>query len=754
MKTRLTLLKNLVTAVMVVALQPTAHAQPQDASNTEWLYNNTSDMMDLGMPYTVHWVGNTFPGKATGNPPRDDLDLVHVPYCTNGIYIDPSDTSKTIFTNGDWTERLYGIIAIDGNNGSILRRYGSGTRGSSAITASGNYVFGWRRADVDEDSTKPAKMVKYDRDTGDEVLVREDSGVQNRMSAIVYHNGYLFCSLPEQNNVMVLDAETLATVQQTSPPPGGPTSGFQADRPAGMAVQKVNSGGTSYKTLFLIESITSGSTTTYYIRQRSMSQSGALKTQFTLGANVRPRGICVNAAGTRLYVCDSGVAQRVLTFNLANTISGGNITTVITEKANENVGIDKGVFSTANSVKKGAVGPLRLYFPSAVGIDNSGGMVVVNNGSAQEYKEDPKPNNSLGGNMIQRYTGTATSKTLAWELLGVEFISCGDFSDDGNTFYTSTGVHEFDRNLPPGLGAQKSWKGLRGKIIDQSLDYFHTSISECSVNIATIGSQQLMFSQQNSGASLVVSRITSAAYTVTPVTYFSDGAASYYNSSNGDVWVARKGSGIRYYKMSVVGSTGSPVWNSAINFALPAPFAATGSSPAGRVHRVIRKNDGKTYISGFRGSDGYTDEWKSPGRVMKRYSNFPTTTGSPVPAPDSGFELILPYNNNEDAPKERASAQGVSVMGDYIFVGIGSTSKKPDEFNRPHVFVYRRSNGTCIGRMSPGGGTDEAVGDRPMLDMAGAVNAVELADGSYLVVCQDDGYIKNVIYHWTPNPAL
>ena len=109
------------------------------------------------------------------------------------------------------------------------------------------------------------------------------------------------------------------------------------------------------------------------------------------------------------------------------------------------------------------------------------------------------------------------------------------------------------------------------------------------------------------------------------------------------------------------------------------------------------------------------------------------TIGARNPVP--GAQIAFPH----DSFSGGAAQEGVDVAGDYLF-----TVSLYDA----RVSIYDVRNGNLVGTMVAG---PEIAGFSGWVDMPFSLSAYKQANGEYLVLAEEDGRNKEIIYRWKPD---
>jgi hypothetical protein len=130
------------------------------------------------------------------------------------------------------------------------------------------------------------------------------------------------------------------------------------------------------------------------------------------------------------------------------------------------------------------------------------------------------------------------------------------------------------------------------------------------------------------------------------------------------------------------------------------------------------------------------DSWGVVGRTARRYDGW--CAGKRTPR----WTLPLPMTPDGEGPGKPLSAESVSVVGDYLLVGMC----KPQD-GRQYLHIFRLSDAGYVGSFWPG---DAVGGMAGWLDMPYAMAGIKRKDGEYLLLVEEDFRGKNLLYRWKP----
>ncbi|TAF77079.1 MAG: hypothetical protein EAZ53_03075 [Bacteroidetes bacterium] len=210
---------------------------------------------------------------------------------------------------------------------------------------------------------------------------------------------------------------------------------------------------------------------------------------------------------------------------------------------------------------------------------------------------------------------------------------------------------------------------------------------------------------------------------------FIDGGRGTYFDTNGDIWQAGW-QNLLVNKCLGLDANGIPFYNGA-RTAIPAP------APLWDVKRAYYDPAlDRMYLSGRNTTDqndpprfGQFD-WMTMGRSLVRYDNW--STGNRT----AHSELRLPFSNNGGV----ADPISFSVCNEYIFVCfVGGDNVIP----RQQINIYRVIDNSYVGFIRP------YWGGEGLFDMNQSINVQLRKNGEYVIVAEENGRNKNILYRWS-----
>lgn len=470
-----------------------------------------------------------------------------------------------------------------------------------------------------------------------------------------------------------------------------------------------------------------------------------------------PTGLAFDPQG-RLLVSDNGPDQQVRIFDV-NRDTPTQVGTF---------GINGGIYAGV----RGKVEPLKFNGLQGVGSDALGNIYVVGNG--------------FGGNgsgmTLESYTPQGQRN---WVLHGLEFVDVGDFNrdDNGRSIYTDYEHFRMDYAMPPG----REWEYV-GFTLDRER-FPHDPRLHFGADtswVRNVNGHKLMYMTNMYSSFLLVYRFEADSEIAIPCGAFWKGhkdrnqprslpGVSPEISGNRFIWIDHNGNGqvepaeieaddtrepalwawwvddrgdvwqgyqnaMQVIRIPLEGFTpaGVPTYRrkSAVVSAAPYPFDRREKGASIERAQYYRQTD-EMYLT------GYTHEhpnpggwWKHMGRVVCKYENWSTH-------PRLSWTYLL--DNHRAATHREDFLASFDVAGEYVFLIEGKSAV---------AHVLDRGTGVWLAEMPPGPEVGKFSG---WIDIPYGINAMRRTDGEYLLLAEEDGRAKNLLYRFrkprTPAPA-
>lgn len=475
----------------------------------------------------------------------------------------------------------------------------------------------------------------------------------------------------------------------------------------------------------------------YDLHGKAMPQS------ITLPEGSRVGSFCIDTKG-RLLIGDVGQNECVLIYDDLAT----------KPKPAGTFGVKNGIYSGT----PGALGPLRFHQVRGIGVDNTGAIYIANT----EYRTTGP------GIWLEKYSPTGA---LQWRRHGVVFTDSGavDPASDGKVFYGMTERYDVDLSRPPGQEAAlvaytanyyKYPHDPRFVEYDNSGVYVRTLEKHKFIITTGMGSGQSVFciyrlSPQTDGEVMIPCVVWSNSrkyphapegpwmwrdangngqfdqgeYTTTKV-HDAYGGNSAFMDTRGDIWMTCWGP-LRKITRRGIDSHGVPIYDGTFEtFAAPKPF--------GGIRRLRYDPDTDVmYLGGTRDGEK-THHWKSMGNHVCRYNGW--STGKR----DATWHVICNFQ-----PQGNCEPISFDVAGDHVFVALAERGKIGDrEISRGHIDVYASKTGAPVGFIEPP--NNWGVG---WMDAVECLSVFRRKNGEYLIIQEEDGRGKNLLYRWNPGAS-
>jgi len=469
-----------------------------------------------------------------------------------------------------------------------------------------------------------------------------------------------------------------------------------------------------------------------------------------------PNALCVDKQN-RLYVADNGPDQNIKIYELNG--AQGKLLRTFGEKG--------GVYAGT----PGLIGPLRFNGPTGVGVDDAGNIVVSQNGRGSLFDKPSKYADPGYCTVLESYKPDGTRN---WVRLGLTFCDNGDLDPESeNDLYVSSHHYVMDWSKP--AGQQWTYKGVTINRFKYPYDVrlVFDVTNRGAALMRRIQGKPVLFTIGMYSNYLAVFRFNPATdgEVAIPCGFFSGGRAKNHPhpiprgmekqpigtdwlwvdangdgqmdadeylkgdgktrdgqlwgwdiDSGGDVWQAVGHQNLRRFPFKAFNEKGVPVWDfgNPEVFPLPEPFI--------KVERIVydAKRD-ILFLAGFT-KERPEPTWGIVGSVFARYEDWKKGNRKPTVA----FDIPCVSTGN------KVFIKAMSVADDYVFMA---------EVFRSNVHIFDTKTGREVGLLKPGPEIWKEVG---WVDIAYGVNARRMANGDYVVIVEDNGMAKTLVYRWTP----
>jgi hypothetical protein len=747
-------------------------------------YAQVSFASPVPLAYRTSWIGNSLPGGST-----------HVPMNVGGMYVDPS--TGRVYTNTFFDEGGIeaAIFLPDGTMYGSLEETHEPFYGGDAITSNGTYVFmamkrtgaglpqgkaqfGVRRYDMNGTRAPVAGVGGLELDHTMRVINEVDGNapIDYAVHGLAFTNNRLFVSDTANGVIKVFDSNLrkVSDPNLRSDPDFSFFSVAPATHPRGMTADLSGN-------LWII--VDDGGAP----KVRKYSRSGAsLGVEIT--AVAKPSSVTATPHG-EIWITDDGPDQQIRKFD-----PGGN--------AVGTIGWKGGIFGDPAGLVDAS--GLKFNGPRASGMDRDGNVYVAcDPGSGTELRKFDSSMALQWARYGLEFTGVGDfdPRTDGQDVYTCESHYSIDYSQPPGRQWTYKGMTVDWRDPNAGFARDDMRRHL--KETSASGGMFVRRVQGRKLLFMTLMHAQMLAVYRFAGNEIAIPaallmrggdgltwpygqpscprwiwydvdedghiepgawdcdpnnpdylqkaefrKDTHATFGDTPPLLDSWG---WYVDSDGDVWVANSvkrtellsETQIRQYK-PYFASQSSTVPEYRLFKAYPAPGEM--QMPAWRksvmrAHYVPSQN--AMFLSGYDPNHPHCDprDPNNPthpcypggeaGRVLYRYDNW-TETPSKAWGP-----VVLPYAAGKVYSLVAHVAASISVAGNRVYVAMADTR---------NVLVFDATTGAALPsqELIPG---PEVSGKSGLVDVGVGLNAFQRQNGDYLVLEEDDGYAKNLLYH-------
>lgn len=685
------------------------------------------------------WLGNSSPDPET-----------FMPQGIEGMFVHPDGT---VYANVGWEEGGGTFTQVKNQKVSHARHtFGWGAYGGRDVGANAKYVYFsgvmgnegggladpgrwpakgkswlilWRRNKNDVDTGPPFKGAKgYDPLFKNYLVVKEaDENKEGEITGIYATETEVFVSIATDNTIKVYDANTMAFKRR-----------WTVARPHQIAMD-------SFGKLWVAIGADATEIKRYDINGTKQAQQVRLPPKSFTG------DFCIDK-NDRILLGDVGQREQVLIY--ANINASPALTATF--------GIEKGIYSGT----LGKHGNLKFNQIRGIGTDDSGNIYVCSTqwGTGGQ------------GTILESYNLAAS--TLNWRKYCVLFVDAVgiDAATDGRDMYGKVEHFTVDYSKPEGQEATLS--GYTINKYKYPLDpRLHGELASVAVrNIR--GRKFLAMSSMNGGLDVIYrfnpatdgevaipcvmfgwsldtlcpgslatpwiwrdlnanGQFEAGEYKPCSGHVIPDGGYGATMDDNGDIWVAA-GDNINHLKCLGLDAHNIPMYDGTHTaIAKPVPFE--------EVRRVqYDASLDRMHLGGATTKHPDYHPWRAMGRVIHRYDNW--SKGSRL----SSRELAVPFDT-----LVKGETVSFDAEGEYVFTafdrGYTTEIEERDGTARPvmgQVNVYRLSDHGSVGYIRP---PWDHIG---WMDVVQCLDVFKRSNGEYVMVQEDDGRNKNIMYRWCP----
>ena len=616
----------------------------------------------------------------------------------------------TVYTNVPWEERGSNVSAY--RNGRWIADARTGNRGGGrAIIATDEHIYfagnRYRQGEPGVDRRPRADI--SDRDRHAHIAC----GVVHGLAKI---GDRIYASVLDEDRVKVFDADLTQEVDR-----------WEVTGPSTMAADDTGR-------LWIVQAELG--------RVARFEPTGeALPERIDLPEHVVPTAIAFDNAG-RLLLADAGVHEQIRVYDVTGV-----------PKLVDTFGERGGIYAGT----KGKYEPMQFIEIQGIGVDAQGNIYVAN-----------QPGNN-GSTLIQSYTPDGRKN---WELACLTWMEAARLSERDGRLYSTDDVLELDFETD---AMDMKWSPFAHTTDRHAYpDDFRVGGGRGGVHlIEDIDGQDFMYIVMPQGESVFFYRRDAAPDSLLwiPAGHLSSdelwvdingdgqidadevgdpglgGARGVFVDSQGTIWYPTRHGGIFRFPMQAISEAGVPLYSmeSRTHISMPEPFTEL------RRMYFYPERGNMMLLSGFtQEHPGDEHHWKRAGTVLHRYDNWEPDRWELV------WRLVAPYQLERRGPHGDANPQGFAVAGDYLFVvrcgrvheGVaGSEALAP--VDKAHVDVYSLDDLQYKGWMN-NTATEDVWGHIGLVDLTHGFNVHRRPDGEYVVLVEDNGKSKTVVYRWRP----
>lgn len=419
-----------------------------------------------------------------------------------------------------------------------------------------------------------------------------------------------------------------------------------------------------------------------------------------------------------LMVADDGPGQHVIKFFDGN----GNL---------------QRTFGTVGGIaadNPGEVTPTKFWGITGVGTDSAGNIYVAGSQNAAYIR-----------------SFTPDGNTLRWQMYGLHFEDSCDFdpSSDGQTIYCNQKVYQMDYSKPAGQQWTLKYYSLNTDAYPSDARAGDgengAGFTPFSTWYRTLNGQRFLVttSQDNSGFYFFKFKSSDGGWIASPsITISSDTLGGYTGDfkvmPNGDIYKASCDK-INVLPFQGLDGNGDPTYGSLQQSNVPSPFNCVEELTYDQANDIM-------YLGGGTAAQP-TMGWGNAGPVVARYSHW-----SDPNQRNLDWQINIPFYHNEDPNVDNRHVPiEFCTAGSYLFISYvdKDNTYTAQDGESGATRVYRTGDGGYVGRMLPDG-TYGGVQGSWIDESSGAVKAYQRADGTYLIIREENWLDKNILYIWNP----
>jgi hypothetical protein len=722
--------------------------------------------------FLVDFVGNSFGSAVEGGVLALYPTIeTHVQEYFASIFVAPDGT---VYTNSRWDEG--GNDGAVYRNGQVVGRFkfgagGYGRDGDGPVTVNKTYAFVAMRQKGGEGNMGNKNGLPNDPDAGttwhcverynlatatsEPTMAMFDSGVGYDSAMLYINSTDSVTGLAASDDALYVTDPSTGLIRVFDPNTMAPKSSFSVPHAGQIALD------TSGTTLWIAVDGT-------IVRYTTSGQ--ALDQKITFPASMQPTGFALDGAG-HLAVGDSGPDNDIKIYDLTNAGALASSPSLYTEFGQRGGVLDAG----------GALGDQRFYHPQAVGYDGTGNLYVASDltdlGTTSANEPDAMVAVAGGhgaGGVLESY-GPSGARNPAWpaRLNGLLWLDVGDLDPATEVdMYFADKHFVYQYGDPVGQGW--FWKGYTvDKYRYPSDPRLYDTTSSGSVTVRHVLGQTLLYVNDQYGHAVRFYRLDPTSEIAIPCgAYFKEllpGNWSADQPANESLWLDKDGDGApskneffvpdasvmppdggalsvddlgNLYTATADGRVrtlpigkaldahGAPVYDFSQMTIKASP--STGDHAVKELCQVEYQAATDTMVLGAfttgHPSEGtQADIAGTEALVIAHWS---------TSAPAYVTSALLPYSIT-DADSTTHYVKSMAFAGNYIFAA---------DYNIPDVYVFSATDGTTAATLSPPASFGH-VGNNDMIE---GLHARLRSNGEYMVIVEDDGSIRQLVYRWSP----
>ena len=370
---------------------------------------------------------------------------------------------------------------------------------------------------------------------------------------------------------------------------------------------------------------------------------------------------------------------------------------------------------------RGTPGPTRFSGLSGVGVDASGRLYTA----MTVVPPNAKGVVRAGAGVVRSF---APDGALRWELLGLVFTDTASVAgESGSVLDVYTSRDRFRVDLSQPVGRQWTWVASTLDAAANPRDpRLGNNFPGIAPRMVTLAGRRFMAVTGMYAGSIDIYRFEGEVAVFSTSIPAGDGGWARDVADDGTLWTAEEGEGpITRWGFAGLDARGNPRWTRTA-VARPEEFEQLGRllyDPA---------ND-SMIVTGFTASHPNPDNtWGVAGREAIRYDDWSTQR-------KIRWRIVLPWDRRGEDPARHSFVKAIAAAGDSFFTAEGSSAR---------IARYDRRTGQLRESWLPGAVVGAWSG---WVDFPAAMTAHARPDGSTVVLVEENGNGKVLLYHVAPD---